>query len=49
MNNISILLDKIKNGPSTRNMDMNKIRAIHIFMHRPDKEFVLYFDDFRLD
>jgi VanZ family protein len=49
MNNISISIDKVKKGPSTRNMDMNKIRAIHIFVHKPDEEFVLYFDNFRLD
>jgi hypothetical protein len=49
MNDISISLDKIKNGPSTRNMDLNKIRAIQLFARKPDKEFVLYFDNFRLE
>lgn len=49
MNNISISIDKIKKGPSTRNIDMSKIRAIHIFVHKPDDQFVLHFDNFRLD
>ena len=48
MNIISIPIDRIKNGPSTRKMDMKNIRAIHLFMYRPDKELVLYFDNFRL-
>jgi len=48
MNIISIPVDRIKNGPSTRQMDMQNIRAIHVFTRRPDSAFVLYFDNFRL-
>jgi len=47
-NAISIPVDRIKNGPSTREMDMKNIRAIHVFTRRPGSGFVLYFDDFRL-
>lgn len=49
LSDISILLDDIRKGPATRDMDMADIQAIHIFVHNPDKEFALYFDDFRLE
>jgi len=49
INNISILLEEIRYGPTTREMDMMNIRAVRLFMYRPDEEFSLYFDDFRLE
>jgi hypothetical protein len=49
LNEISIPLNEVQRAPSTRNMDMKKIRAILLFAHNPDKEFALYFDDFHLE
>jgi hypothetical protein len=47
-NQINIPLEDIKNAPSKRKMDMNAIRAIHIFAYKPANPFSVYFDNFRL-
>jgi hypothetical protein len=49
MNNISIPLEDIKNGPSAREIDLTHIRAIILFAHNPAEEFALYLDDFELN
>jgi hypothetical protein len=48
-NRISIPLGEIRTAPATRNMDMSNIRSIHLFVYRPSEEYVLYFDNFRLE
>jgi len=49
LNQITIPLEKVKNAPSYREMDMTAICAIHFFSVRPDKPITLYFDDLRLE
>ncbi len=49
LNQISIPLEKVKNAPSYREMDMTAIYAIYFFVVRPGKPFILYFDDLRLE
>jgi hypothetical protein len=48
LNDISIPLTEIQRAPLNRELDMMDIRAIHLFVPKPDKEIVLYFDDIRL-
>ena len=49
LNRISISLDEIRKAPEKRDMDMTDIRAIHLFAFKPNEEFALYFDNFRLE
>ncbi|UCE66026.1 MAG: VanZ family protein [Candidatus Zixiibacteriota bacterium] len=49
LNKISVPLDEIRMAPAARDMDMSKIRSIHLFAFRPSEKFALYFDDFRLE
>ena len=46
---ISIPIEKIKTTRSGREMKMGKIRVLMLYMSKPEKEYVLYFDDFRLE
>ncbi len=47
-NSINISLTDIENAPTKRTMQMNAIRAIHIFAYKPPAPFSVYFDNFRL-
>lgn len=49
VNHISVPLEEIEEGPWTRDMDITNISKIALFAYKPDSEFVLYFDDFRLE
>jgi len=49
LNKVSIPLDEIREAPLSRDMDMTDIRAIHLFAYKPDDEFAMYLDDFRLE
>ncbi|MEE9553433.1 MAG: VanZ family protein [candidate division Zixibacteria bacterium] len=49
LNKISIPLSEIRKAPASRDMDMSDVRSIYLFAYKPNEEFMLYFDDFRLE
>lgn len=48
MNRILIPLEKVREAPASREMDMAAIRAICLFTVRPGEDFTLYIDDLQL-
>jgi hypothetical protein len=45
---VSIPLADVRNAPAEREMDMQAIRALHLFVVRPQDELTLYFDNILL-
>ena len=43
------LIQELENAPAGRRMDLAAIDGIGMFVVRPERRFVLYFDDFRLE
>jgi hypothetical protein len=48
-NRISVPLDKVREAPAERSMDMSRIANINIFAYRPPVPLVVYFDRFVLE
>jgi hypothetical protein len=48
-NEIKIPLHAIEQAPAKRRMDMNSIRSIVLFVVRPEEDFELTIDEFRLE
>ncbi len=49
LNHIQIPLEDIRQAPESREMDMSSIRKVLLFAVSPPKEFILYFDNLRLE
>ena len=48
VNPVSIPLDKIKNGPKFRELDIAAISVIYLFIHKPENPFTLFISCFEL-
>lgn len=49
LNELAIPVERIAKTRSGRNQRMNKVRVMMVYMSRPQRDYTLYFDNFRLE
>ncbi len=49
LNHVQILIEDIRRSPESREMDLSSIKRVLLFAVSPPKEFILYFDNIRLE